>query len=190
MDPAQHVDPARARSSTTGAHSPRRHFPPGDPMSTDPAPGTEARQPMHAVTPHLICADASDAIAFYVRAFGAVELARLPGPDGKLMHALIRIGDSHLMLNDEFPAYGALGPKARGGTSVTLQLRVPDADAAFARAVEAGATVVMPLADQFWGDRYGVVADPCGHHWSIATQVRALSAEEIQAAMAQLPPPC
>lgn len=159
-------------------------------MSTDPSAATEARLPMHAVTPHLICAGASDAIAFYVRAFGAVELARLPGPGGQLMHALIRIGDSHLMLNDEFPDFGALGPKARGGTSVTLHLYVPDADASFARALEAGATVVMPLADQFWGDRYGVVADPWGHHWSIATHVRDMSAEEIQAAMAKLPPGC
>lgn len=159
-------------------------------MSTDPSAAIEGRLPMHAVTPHLICAGASDAIAFYVRAFGAVELARLPGPDGQLMHALIRIGDSHLMLNDEFPDFGALGPKARGGTSVTLHLYVPDADASFARALEAGAAVVMPLADQFWGDRYGVVADPWGHHWSIATHVRDMSAEEIQAAMAQLPPGC
>ena len=159
-------------------------------MSTDPTPTAEARLPMHAVTPHLICAGASDAIAFYVRAFGAVELARLPGPDGQLMHALIRIGDSHLMLNDEFPDLGALGPKARGGTSVTLHLYVPDADASFARALEACAKVVMPRADQFWGDRYGVVADPWGHHWSIATHVRDMSAEEIQAAMAKLPPGC
>ena len=159
-------------------------------MPTDPTAAPEARPAMRAITPHLICAGASDAIAFYVQAFGAVELARLPGPDGQLMHALIRIGDSHLMLNDEFPTFGALGPKARGGTSVTLHHDVPDADAAFARALAAGATVVMPLADQFWGARYGVVADPWGHHWSISTQLRDLSAEEIQAAMAQMPPGC
>lgn len=155
---------------------------PTDTTSAPPNPMMD----MHSVTPHLVCAGAADAIGFYTRAFGAVELARLPGPGGLLMHAMVRIGDSTVMLNDEFAEMGALGPKARGGTSVTLHLNVPDADAAFAQALAAGATVVMPLADQFWGDRYGVVADPWGHHWSIATHVRDVSPEEMQQAMAAM----
>ncbi|MDT7833713.1 VOC family protein [Aquabacterium sp. OR-4] len=133
----------------------------------------------HTLTPHLVCAGASDAIAFYGRAFGAVELSRLPGPGGLLMHASIRIGDSIVMLHDEFPEMGARGPKAIGGTAVTLHLYTTDADAAFARAVDAGCSVVMPLGDQFWGDRYGVVEDPFGHRWSIAMQLRQLSPQQI-----------
>ena len=137
---------------------------------------------LHTVTPFLVCAGASDAIAFYIRAFGATELARLPGPDGKLMYAAIRIGDSVVMLNDEFPAMGALGPKARNGTSVTIHLYVDDVDAWFARAVAAGATVRMPVQDMFWGDRYGQLEDPFGHAWSIATHQRDLTPEETQEA--------
>lgn len=136
----------------------------------------------HTVTPHLVCAGASDAIAFYQKAFGATELMRMPTPNGKLMHASIRIGDSIIMLNDEFPEMGAVGPKARGGASVTIHLYVEDADASFARAVKAGATVKMPLGDMFWGDRYGLVEDPFGHSWSIATHQRDLSHAEIQEA--------
>ena len=101
----------------------------------------------HTVTPYLVCAGASDAIAFYKKAFGATELMRLPTPNGKLLHAAIRIGDSVVMLNDEFPEMGSLGPKSRQGTSVTIHLFVNDADACFARAVEAGATVKMPLSE-------------------------------------------
>lgn len=133
----------------------------------------------HTLTPHLVCAGASDAIAFYCRAFGAEELSRLPGPGGLLMHAAIRIGDSIVMLHDEFPEMGARGPKAIGGTAVTLHHYTTDADAAFARAVEAGCSVVMPLGDQFWGDRYGVVEDPFGHRWSIAMQLRQLTPQQI-----------
>ena len=98
------------------------------------------------------------------------------------MHAQIKIGDSIVMLHDEFPEMGALGPKARNGTSVTLHLYVEDADASFARAVKAGATVKMPVADMFWGDRYGIVEDPFGHAWSIATHIRDLTPKEIQKA--------
>lgn len=134
---------------------------------------------MHTVTPHLICGGAADAIAFYVKAFNAVELARLPGPDGRLWHAMIRIGDSPVMLVDEFPDYGSLGPKARNGTSVTMHLYVKDADAAFKQAVDAGATVKMPLENMFWGDRYGLLEDPFGHSWSIATHIQDLTPEEI-----------
>ena len=137
---------------------------------------------MHSVTPHLVCAGAAGAIAFYKKAFNAQELAQLAGPDGKLMHGLIKIGDSALMLVDEYPQWDSLGPKARNGTSVTLHLYVEDADAQFKQAIDAGCSVRLPLADMFWGDRYGIVQDPFGHLWSIATHVRDVSPEEIRAA--------
>ena len=137
---------------------------------------------MHSVTPHLVCAGAADAIAFYKKAFNAEELAQLAGPDGKLMHGMIKIGDSALMLVDEYPQWDSLGPKARNGTSVTLHLYVEDADAQFKQAIDAGCSVRLPLADMFWGDRYGIVQDPFGHLWSIATHVRDVSPEEIRAA--------
>lgn len=138
---------------------------------------------MRTVTPHLVCAGAADAIAFYKKAFNAVEVGRLAGPQGKLMHALIRIGDSAVMLVDEFPDWGSLGPKSLKGSPVTIHLYVEDVDAAFQRAVDAGAKVRMALADMFWGDRYGVLEDPFGHYWSIATHVRDVSPEEMQQAM-------
>ena len=138
---------------------------------------------MHSLTAHLVCRDAAAAIDFYGRAFGAVELFRLPGPDGRLIHACVRIGDSRLFLVDEMPEHGALGPQALKGSPVTIHLQVQDADATFARAVAAGATVTMPLADMFWGDRYGRVVDPFGHHWGIATHLREVSREEMVAAM-------
>jgi len=134
---------------------------------------------MHTVTPHLVCGGAATAIDFYKKAFNAIEHGRLPDSEGRLMHAQIQIGDSVVMLVDEFPSMGALGPKARNGTSVTLHLYVDDADAWFARAVAAGATVKMPLADMFWGDRYGILEDPFGHAWSIATHIRDLTSEQI-----------
>jgi uncharacterized glyoxalase superfamily protein PhnB len=139
---------------------------------------------MHSLTPHLVCRDAAAAIDFYGRAFGAVERFRLPAPDGKLIHACVQIGDSLLFLVDEMPAMGALGPQALKGSPVTIHLQVEDADAVFARAMRAGATVTMPLADQFWGDRYGQLRDPFGHSWSIATHVRDLSPEQIRDAAA------
>lgn len=141
---------------------------------------------MHTVTPHLICAGAADAIEFYKKAFNAVEAGRLPAPNGKLMHAMIRIEGSAVMLVDEMPEWCAMGPKSLKGSSVTLHIYVPDADAFFARAVAAGAKVIMPLADMFWGDRYGKLEDPFGHHWSIATHQRDLTSEEITAAMSKL----
>lgn len=134
------------------------------------------------VTPHLVCAGAADAIEFYKRAFGATEMFRLPGPDGRLMHASVMIGNSMVMLVDEMKEMDSLGPKARGGTPVSIHLQVEDADAWFARAVAAGASVRMPLADMFWGDRYGMVIDPFGHAWSIATHMRDLTPDEITAA--------
>jgi PhnB protein len=141
---------------------------------------------MHSVTPHLVCAGASAAIEFYKKAFGAEELVRLPGPDGKLMHAMIRIGDAPVMLVDESPAWGALGPKSLGGSPVTLHLYVDDADAFVQRAVDAGAKVTAPLSDMFWGDRYGKLEDPFGHHWSVATHIRDVSEEELQQVMKQM----
>ena len=141
---------------------------------------------MHTITPHLICAGAADAIAFYKRAFGAVEQGRLAGPDGRLMHAMLRIGDSALMLVDEMPEYGALGPKSLKGSSVTIHLYVPDVDAAIAKAVDAGAALKMPAAEMFWGDRYGQVEDPFGHKWSLATHTRDLTEAQIKEGMAKM----
>ena len=141
---------------------------------------------MHSLTPHLICADAAGAIEFYQRAFGAVKTMRLPAPGGKLMHAAVRIGDSTLMLVDEMPEWGALGPKALKGSPVTIHLSVENVDAVVAQAVAAGAKVTLPVADMFWGDRYGQLEDPYGHRWSVATHIRDLSPDEIQQAMAQM----
>ena len=140
----------------------------------------------HTITPHLVIKGASDAIEFYKRAFGAEELSRMPmpGPDGqmKLGHAELQIGDSRLFLADEFPEYGSTGPD--GHSPVVLHLYVPDTDATFNRAVEAGATATMPPADMFWGDRYGKLVDPFGHHWSIATHLEDLTPEQMQERMA------
>jgi uncharacterized glyoxalase superfamily protein PhnB len=137
---------------------------------------------MHTVTPHLVCANAAEAIEFYKNAFDAVELVRLPGPEGKLMHAMIRIGDSMAMLADEFPDWGSFGPKSLKGTPVTIHLYVEDADELVERAVGAGARVIMPVKEMFWGDRYGQIEDPFGHHWSVATHVRDVSPEELERA--------
>src|SRR5205823_2739833 len=117
------------------------------------------RKDLQAVTPHLVCAGAAEAIEFYKKAFGAVEKTRLPGKDGKLMHAAIQIGGGTIMLVDEMPQWGALSPKSLNGTPVTIHLYVDDVDAFFARAVKAGATAKMPVTDTFWGDRYGVLID-------------------------------
>lgn len=138
---------------------------------------------MHTVTAHLTLAGASEAIAFYAKAFGAEEISRLPGPDGALMHAAIRIGDSTLFLTDEMPQWGALGPLALKGSPVTIHLYVPDADAVFAQALAAGAVVKMPLADQFWGDRYGKLTDPFGQDWAIASRVRDMTQDEMLSAL-------
>jgi PhnB protein len=151
-----------------------------------PAPKSKAKpipEGMHTVTPHIVCADAAGAIAFYKKAFGAVEVMRMAGPDGKLMHAQIKIGDSPIMLVDEMPKWGVLGPNALKGSPVTLHIFVKDVDAFAERAVAAGAKVTMPIADMFWGDRYGQLQDPYGHHWSVATHVRDLTPEEMKKAM-------
>ena len=138
---------------------------------------------MHTVTPHLVCAGAADAIEFYKKAFNATEVGRLAGPQGKLMHAMIRIGGSAVMLVDEFPQWNSLGPKALKGSPVTIHLYVEDVDAWVKRAVAAGAKITMPLEDMFWGDRYCRLEDPFGHHWSVATHLRDVSPEKMQRAM-------
>lgn len=139
-----------------------------------------------ALAPHLVVDDAAAAIDFYVKAFDAVELGRVPGPGGKLVHAAVQINGSTVMLNDDFPEMNdgkASTPTALGGTPITMHLTVTDVEQKFQQAVDAGATVIMPLADQFWGDRYGVLRDPFGHHWSLGQPVREVSYEEIQEAM-------
>ncbi len=133
--------------------------------------------------PHLVCAGAAKAIDFYKKAFGATEMMRLAGKDGKLMHASVEINGACVMLVDEVKEWGALSPKSLKGTPVTLHLNVDDVDAAFKRAVKAGATPIMPVADMFWGDRYGVIEDPFGHKWSIATHLRDMTPAEIKKAM-------
>jgi len=147
---------------------------------------------LHTVTPHLVCEGAADAIAFYKKAFNAVELMRMPGENGRLMHAALKIGDSTIMLADDFPQHeGGKGPKALKGSPVTLHLNLPDVDAAFKQAVDAGAAVRMPPTDMFWGDRYCQVTDPFGHYWAIATHVKDMTPEEIKVAMKeQMPGDC
>lgn len=139
----------------------------------------------HTVTPHIVCRDASRAIEFYKKAFGAEELGRMKGPDGKsIMHAVLKIGDSRIMLCDEFPDMHCLSPAALNGTPVGLHLYVRDTDAAFQQAVAAGATPTMPPQDMFWGDRYGRLKDPFGHEWSIGTHKQDLSPAEMAKAAA------
>lgn len=138
---------------------------------------------MHTLTPHIVCKNAVEAMDFYVRAFGATEIARMLTPDGKLMHGMVRIGDSALMLMDENKKWGAIGPSELQSSPVTIHLYVKDVDAVFNKAVAEGATSVMPVADMFWGDRYGVLRDPFGHSWSVATHIKDPSPEEMEAAM-------
>jgi uncharacterized glyoxalase superfamily protein PhnB len=139
-----------------------------------------------AFIPHLVCANASAAIDFYKKAFGAIEEMRLAGPDGKLMHASLLIGGARLMLVDEMPEWGVLGAKTLKGSPVSIHRYVEDVDAAYAKAVAAGAKATMPVADQFWGDRYGTLEDPFGHRWSLATHLRDVGPEELKEALAQM----
>ena len=134
----------------------------------------------HSLTPVLNVNDPAKALEFYARAFGAVELYRMTSPDGEtIWHAEIQIGDSRLMLGGEHPEMGMSSPTSLGGTASSVHVYVEDADAAFQRAVDAGATVAMPLMDAFWGDRYGQLTDPFGHRWSIATHIEDVGEEEI-----------
>jgi PhnB protein len=134
----------------------------------------------HTVTPSLFVAGAAKAIDFYKKALGAEELMRFPGPDGKIMHAEIKLGDSIVMLADEMPDMGGRGPKSIGGTPVSFFVYGENVDAAWKRAVDAGAKEVVPLADQFWGDRTGCLQDPFGHQWWLAQHVQDLTPEEIR----------
>jgi uncharacterized glyoxalase superfamily protein PhnB len=163
--------------------------------------GKPARKKVEAVPkasgsliPGLSIRGASDAIAFYKKAFGAKELSRMPGPDGKLMHAELKIGDRVLFLGDEAPEMGAPSPQTLGGSPVSLMHYVKDVDAVYARAVAEGAKPVMPPADMFWGDRYGMVLDPWGHRWALATHRADLTPKQMMKAMnewlaTQGPPP-
>lgn len=137
----------------------------------------------HSVTPYLLVDDAAQAIEFYAQAFGANELFRLPMGD-KVGHAEIMIGDSHVMLSDEWPEMNLRGPKARGGATASLMVYVDDVDAMFARAIEAGGTVEKAPENQFWGDRMGTLVDPYGHRWMLATHVEDVSPEEMERRMA------
>jgi PhnB protein len=145
----------------------------------------------HSVTPYLTVNDGARALDFYQRAFGARETERMPGPGGKIMHAEFRIGDSIVMLSDEFPGMStAKAPTSLGGTTGSLMLYVPDVDAAFKRAVDAGCTALMPPTDMFWGDRFGKLRDPFGNEWGMATHKEDVPpkqmAERAKAAMAQI----
>jgi uncharacterized glyoxalase superfamily protein PhnB len=145
----------------------------------------------HTITPYMTVRDAARAIEFYKQAFGAKEKSVMKGPDGKVMHAELVIGDSIIMLADEFPEFGSLSPQSTGGSGTGLHIYIEDVDSAFDRAVKAGATVEMPVADMFWGDRYGKLRDPFGHKWSIGTHKADLSMEEMKKgmdeAMAKMP---
>ncbi len=142
-----------------------------------PAPIPEG---YHSVCPALAIEDASEAIEFYKRAFGATERYRMPGPEGKIAHAELQIGDSVVMLSDPFPQASVKAPTEVGGTTVGLFLYVEDVDAVFQQAVDAGATVTMELENMFWGDRFGSVTDPYGHSWSLATHVEDVPPEEME----------
>ncbi len=141
----------------------------------------------HSVTPYMTVRNAARAIEFYKQAFGAVEKGVMNSPDGKVAHAELQIGDSIIMLGDEFPEMGALSPQSTGGAGMGLHIYLEDVDSAFDRAVKAGATVEMPVADMFWGDRYGKLADPFGHKWSIGTHKRDVSMSEMEDAMKHMP---
>jgi uncharacterized glyoxalase superfamily protein PhnB len=138
------------------------------------------------ITPHLVVQGADRAAAFYRDAFGAEELDRIPVPDGRLMSVRLRLGDGLLHLADEFPEMGVLAPPTIGGTAVVLSLEVGDAEAAFARAVAAGATVRQAVQEMFWGDRHGQLDDPFGHRWNLAEHVRDVPHDEVVAAAARL----
>lgn len=136
-----------------------------------------------AITPALCVDDGAGAIEFYKKAFGAEERLRMPGPDGKIMHAELQIRDSVLMLADAMPDWGFQSPKHYGGTPVSFSIYVEDCDAAFKRAIDAGATQERPVEDQFYGDRSGTVVDPFGHKWTLATRVKEMTPEEMTKAM-------
>jgi PhnB protein len=139
----------------------------------------------HAITPHLVVRDAARAVEWYKQAFGAEERSRVPLPGGKLMSVELRFGDSAVMVADEFPEMGICSPQTVGGTSTVLNLHTEDVDALWRRAVEAGAEVLHPLQDQFWGDRHGQLTDPYGHRWGLAQHLREVPLEEVVRAAAE-----
>ncbi len=138
----------------------------------------------HTVTPYLFIKGAARAIEFYKNAFGAAEIVRMPGPGGQVMHAELKIGDSVVMLADENPQIGALSPQSIGGTGSGLNIYIPNVDAVVQKAVDAGAKLVRPVKDQFYGDRSGTLIDPFGHMWFVATHVEDVSPEEMRKRMA------
>lgn len=139
----------------------------------------------HTVSPHIVVKGAAAAIEFYKKAFGAEQIMCMPGPGGMVMHAEIKIGDSPIMIADEFPQMGTKSPQTLGGTPFSIHLYVNNVDNVYNQAVKAGATPVMPVTDMFWGDRYGVLVDPFGHQWSIATHTEDLTPEQIGQRAAQ-----
>lgn len=139
------------------------------------------------LTPHISCRKASEAVEFYQKAFGAEPICVMNTPDGRVMHAALKFGSSMIYLVDEFPEHGGQSPQSLGGSPVTLHLQVADCDAVFAHAVESGCEVAMPLDNMFWGDRWGVLTDPFGHKWSVATTIKEMSPEEMQKAMLEAP---
>ena len=153
-------------------------------MTATATPSQSSKSPAAAattlLTPHLVCRDAAGAIEFYKRAFGAEEMRVIRAPDGGILHAALLIDGAMFFLTEEHLEFGSKSPQSLGCSPVTLHLHVKDCDAVFGRAVAAGCTVRMPLADMFWGDRYGVLSDPYGHAWSIATTVRHLTVAEIE----------
>ena len=148
-------------------------------MSAQPIP-----EGYHSVTPYLIVDGAAEAIRFYIEALGAEEVFRMPMGD-RIGHAEIKIGDSHVMLSDEWPDMELLGPKARGGATASLMIYTPDVDSAFQRALDAGATKERDVQDQFWGDRSGTLIDPFGHRWTLSTHIEDVSPEEMERRMSQ-----
>ena len=154
-------------------------------MATKPIP-----EGYHTVSPYIAVEDAERAIEFYSRALGAKEVVRMDGPDGKIAHAELMIGDSHVMLSDPFPQASTRPPHELGGTSASMFVYVEDVDAVVKQAVEAGASLTMEVADQFWGDRFGAITDPFGHVWSVATHIEDVTPEEAaergRAAMAEM----
>ena len=139
----------------------------------------------HTIAPHLTVRDGAGMIEFYKKAFGAKEIRRSQGPGGNILHAEIQIGDSRVFLNDEFPEMGAVSPLSLKGTAVTVHIWSEDVDKIYNQALAAGAKVVMPLADQFWGQRYGVISDPSGHNWSLGMMVKDMTPDELQKAGAE-----
>jgi PhnB protein len=164
----------------------------GCPEDTMPAPQTSKVHYIpagyHTATPYLIARNAAKALDWYKEVFGAVEVMRFPTPDGKIGHAEIKIGDSHIMLADEFPEMNAVSPETIGGTATAIMIYVPDVDTVFKKAVAMGAKVKEGLQDKFYGDRNATFYDPFGHQWSVATHIEDVTPEEMQRRMAQMKP--